>query len=68
MRYKYLIKEFSYRGKEYFCIYKRNWLGKYKLIMNHKINNGQLKTLEEAECALEYLRDKPTITNLYYKE
>jgi|SaaInlV_120m_DNA_3_1039746.scaffolds.fasta_scaffold07271_4 hypothetical protein len=70
MRYKakYLIKEFSYRDESFFCLYKRNWFGKYKLIMNPEINNGQLKTLEDAERALEDLRAEPRIINLHYKE
>ena len=70
MRYKakYLIKEFSYRSVSFFCLYKRNWFGKYKLIMMPEINNGQLKTLEDAERALEDLRVEPKIINLHYKE
>jgi|SaaInlV_120m_DNA_3_1039746.scaffolds.fasta_scaffold10348_2 hypothetical protein len=65
---KYLIKEFLYKNESFFCIYKRNWLGKYKLIMNPDINNGQLKTLEDAEIALEDVIAKPKIIKLHYRK
>jgi hypothetical protein len=45
---KYLIKKRHFYGKAAYYVYKKNWWGKFKLIMDVN-NDGNLKTLEEAK-------------------
>lgn len=62
---KYLIKKQEFYSKSAYYVYKKNWLGFFKLVM-HDYNNGKLKTLEDAKAFISILEYKDYTSEKHY--
>ncbi len=62
---KYLIKKQEFYQKSAYYVYKKNWLGFFKLVM-HDNNNGKLETLEDAKNWIDEMEYKDYTSEKHY--
>ena len=62
---KYLIEKRHFFGKTAYYVYKKNWYGKFKLIMDPN-NDGNLKTLEEAKQWIDKMEFRDYTSEKHY--
>jgi hypothetical protein len=62
---KYLIEKRHFFDCTAYYVYRKNWLGKFKLIM-HDNNNGVLKTLEAAKDWINKMEFKDYTSEKHY--
>lgn len=62
---KYLIKKQEFYQKSAYYVYKKNWLGFFKLVM-HDNNNGKLKNLEDAKNWIDEMEYKDYTSEKHY--
>jgi hypothetical protein len=62
---KYLIKKQEFAHKSAYYVYKKNWLGSFKLV-SHDNNNGKLNTLEDAKKWIDAMEHKDYTSEKHY--
>ena len=62
---KYLIKKRHFFGSTAYYVYKKNWYGKFSLIMDAN-NDGNLKTLEQAKEWIDKMEFKDYTSEKHY--